>query len=388
MNRKMPYDQILVMVVLILVGIGLVLVFSASPVMSKEIYGTSAGIFARQLIAVLLGLLLLLLAMRTDYHRYANEWVVYGSFVLVIGLLAWVLINPDVNGASRWIHLGPARFQPSEAAKLVAVFMLSFLLTRKGGQIDRLDRQLITALGLIGVLILLVGIEPDLGTSISLLVTAGILLFIAGLNYRYYLLLLLASIPLYYFLVHQVPYRRARIEAFLDPQADPFDTGYHILQSLVAVGSGGLMGKGLAQGTQKLFFLPEPHTDFIYAVLGEEYGLLGCVTVLLLFAVFICRGIQISMRADSIFGTYLGLGVVTMIGFQALLNMSVVLGLCPTKGIPLPFLSVGGSSAVIMLMSVGILLNISRHSRGQLAARAKPAVPGKSTSQKLKWEER
>jgi cell division protein FtsW len=189
------------------------------------------------------------------------------------------------------------------------------------------------------------------------------MLFLGGLRFRYYVGGLLIAAPIFYFLVLRAEYRRGRILAFLDPASDPYGLGYQIRQSLTAVGSGGLTGVGLAQGTQKLFYLPEPHTDFIFAVIGEEVGLLGCLTILMLFGALFWRGIKVSLRADTLFGTYLGLGIISIIVFQAFFNISVVLSLCPTKGIPLPFISVGGSSMLVMLAGTGILLNISKHAR-------------------------
>ncbi len=364
MNRKVPYDQSLILIVLALLGFGLVIVFSASSVVSKELYGPSTAIFFRQLASVVVGLLLFFVAMRTDYHTFARKPVLYGLLGISAVLLVWALLSPGINGVHRWIILGPFRFQPSEAAKLTAIILTACFLASKGGQIRKIDRSMMTYLAVLLAMILLILRAPDFGTAASLAATAALMLFLAGFRIRYYLAMVLLACPLFYFLIYLVPYRRERILAFVDPSADPQGAGYQIIQSLVAVGSGGLTGKGLAHGTQKLFFLPEPHTDFIYAVVGEETGLLGCTLMLLLFILFLWRGIRVSLRADTVFGTFLGLGIVMMIVFQALFNISVVLSLVPTKGIPLPFVSVGGSSILVMLVSVGVLLNISRHTRG------------------------
>lgn len=364
MNRKMPFDRVLIVALFALLTFGLVMVSSASSVVSQEVYGSSAGIFNRQLISTLLGLALMFIAMRIDYHHYQRRIIVWAVTALVGGALIWVLMGPEVNGVKRWIPLGPTRFQPSEAAKLALVLLTAWFLVGRGGRLEKFDRQSLPYLGVVGIFVVLVLAEPDFGTATSLLTTSALLLYIAGLNYRYYLGAALAAIPFFYFFVYLVPYRRERILAFWNPEADPYGSGYQILQSLVAVGSGGVAGKGLAQGTQKLFFLPEPHTDFIYAVVAEETGLLGCLGVLICFMVLLWRGIHIAMRSDTLFGTYLSLGIISMIVFQALFNISVVLSLCPTKGIPLPFISVGGSSTLVMLTLIGILLNISKHTRG------------------------
>ncbi len=363
MSRRMPYDRTLILIVLALLGAGLVMVFSASSVISKEIYGSSTSIFYRQLTFAAVGLILMLIAMRIDHQRYESRVFLALLTTATIALLVWALFSPDVNGVRRWVQFGPARFQPSEIAKLTVVLLTAFYLLRNGGRIERLQQSLLPYLGAVATIVLLILLEPDFGTSISIAFTAALLLFIGGLRSSYYVGALLPAIPVFFLLVYQVPYRRQRLLAFWDPEADPFGSGYQILQSLVAVGSGGLTGKGLAQGTQKLFFLPEPHTDFIFAVIAEENGLWGCALVLLLFLGLLWRGLRISLRADNLFGTYVGLGIVTMIVFQSLFNMSVVLSLSPTKGIPLPFISVGGSSVMVMLAAVGILLNISRHAR-------------------------
>lgn len=356
MKRKIPYDQLLILIVLALVGFGLVMVFSASTIHSE-------GVFLRQLMAVLLGLLLLLATARINYHILENRYLIAGLILLVVVLLAIALFQPSANGAHRWIRVGPLNFQPSELAKLVVVLSMSYFLVKRGGRVEDLDKSTIPYLLMLGSIVLLVFAEPDLGTSTSLTLTIALMLFLGGLRFRYYLGGFLIAAPLFYFLVLRAEYRRGRILAFLDPAADPYGLGYQIRQSLTAVGSGGLTGVGLAQGTQKLFYLPEPHTDFIFAVIGEEVGLLGCLTILLLFVTLFWRGIRVSLRADTLFGTYLGLGIISVIVFQAFFNISVVLSLCPTKGIPLPFISVGGSSMLMMLAAAGILLNISKHAR-------------------------
>jgi len=356
MKRRIPYDQFLIFVVLALVGCGLVMVFSASTIHSK-------GVFFRQLIAVSLGLLLLFATTKINYHVLENRYLIGGLTLLVLVLLAIALFQPSANGAHRWIRIGPLNFQPSELAKLVVVLSMSYFLVSRGGKVKHLDRNALPYLAVLASIILLVFVEPDLGTSTSLALTVALMLFLGGLRFRYYIGGFLVAAPVFYFLVLRAEYRRDRILAFLDPEADPYGLGYQIIQSLTAVGSGGLTGIGLAKGTQKLFYLPEPHTDFIFAVIGEEVGLLGCLTILFLFGALFWRGVRVSLRADTLFGTYLGLGIISVIVFQAFFNISVVLSLCPTKGIPLPFISVGGSSMLVMLAAAGILLNISKHSR-------------------------
>ena len=240
------------------------------------------------------------------------------------------------------------------------IFLAYFLETRKD-RINELRFSLIPVLVVCLIVCGLIVLQPDLGTAVSILAVVGMLLFVAGLNIGWMVAAALLAAPMLYVLVYQVPWRRERIFAFMDPWADPLDSGFQIIQSLISVGTGGIGGIGYMEGQQKLFYLPEPHTDFIFAVVGEELGLIGTVTVLGLFGVFMWRGLRSSAKAPDQFGTYLALGITMMVALQAFINMSVVLGLVPTKGIPLPFLSYGGSSFLVMLASVGILMNVSQH---------------------------
>ena len=358
-GRKTPYDQGLMAIVLALLGFGLIMVFSASAVVSRELYDSQTWIFVRQLISVIVGLGALMLAMQFNYSFYSLRTVSYGLIFLSFTLLIYLLVvGPE--GVRRWIHLGWVNFQPSELAKLAIIIFTARHLAIHGKQFNDFKTSIFLYLSVVAPLVFLILIEPDLGTALAISTTAGFLLFMGGLKYRYLLCVIGIAIPTLYLLVVRVPYRLNRILAFVDPDRDPYGIGYQIRQSLIAVGAGGWKGAGYAQSKQKLFFLPEPHTDFIYAVVGEELGLLGCMTLLVLFSLFFWRGVRISLRADSLFGTYLGLGIVTMIVLQAFINMSVTVSLLPTKGLPLPFVSVGGSSMVITLLAVGILLNISR----------------------------
>jgi cell division protein FtsW len=364
MNRRIPYDEGLIVIVLALLGFGLIMVFSASTVVSAELYGSQTWIFTRQLLLVILGLVTLMVSMKIDYHFYERRSVIYLLLTLSLLLLVFLLVVPGSSGVQRWIRFGPANFQPSELAKLAVILFSSFYLATRKEELHSFKRGVLPYLAVVGTVVFLVLIEPDLGTAASIALTASFLLFLGGVRYRYLLGLLLAVIPALYFLVVLVPYRLNRILAFLYPERDPYGIGYQIRQSLIAVGSGGWSGLGYAQGKQKLFFLPEPHTDFIYAVVGEEFGFLGCLTVLVLFGLLFWRGTRIAVRAESAFGTYLGLGIACMIVFQAYVNMSMVISLLPTKGLPLPFISMGGSSMIMTMAAVGILLNISRQGRG------------------------
>lgn len=369
MNREIPYDRGLIMTVLALLGFGLIMVFSASTVVSAEVYGSQTSIFTRQFIFVVIGLVGLMVSMKIDYHIYEQGRVIYALLLLSLALLLYLLVAPESGGVQRWIRIGPVNFQPSELAKLAVILFTSFYLVTRKEDFHSFKRGLLPYLVVVGAIVLLVLLEPDLGTAASIALTAIVLLFLGGLRYRYLLGLFLAAIPALYFLVVRVPYRLDRWLAFLYPERDPYGIGYQIRQSLISVGSGGWSGLGYAEGKQKLSFLPEPHTDFIFAVVGEELGLLGCFTVVVLFGLFFWRAARISVRAESPFGTYLGLGIACMIILQAFVNMSMVVSLLPTKGLPLPFVSVGGSSMIMTMIAVGILLNISSHARGHTTPR-------------------
>ena len=339
MRRKLPYDLPLITVVLLLLGFGLVMVFSSSAIVSQDRYGSPSGILFRQMIAAMLGLLALLAAMKIPYRVYANSWVV----ISLVALSAIMLVVPHFmpgDGAARWIRIGPAQFQPSELAKLTAILFAAYHLARPKTDISSFSRGILPTVGVATLLMTLVLAGRDLGTAACIGLIVGLLLLLAGLRYRHLACLGAGGLAVFALMIAIEPYRWRRILEFVNPGSDPLGAGYQINQSLIALGSGGLTGVGLANSTQKLYFLPEAHTDFIFAVIGEELGLLGCVALITLFGLFLWRGLGIAMRADSPLGTYLGIGIVTMVVVQALINMSVVVTLLPTKGIPLPFISV------------------------------------------------
>ena len=279
---------------------------------------------------------------------------------MALGLVA-VLFSPPVHNARRWFAVGGLGIQPSELAKLTAIFFCAALLERRMHRINEVGYSLLPIGGVVVCLVGLILLEPDFGTSMSLAAIAAVMVFAAGLNYRLILGSVLCAVPPIAFLVMGTGYRRQRVLTFLNPWDDPLGAGFQIIQSLIAVGTGGVWGKGLMNGVQKLFYLPEPHTDFIYSVIAEELGLVGATAVLLCFCVITWRGLRVALRAPDRFGTFLALGLTTMIAVQAFVNISVVLGLMPTKGIPLPFISAGGSSLLINLLGMGILLNVSQH---------------------------
>jgi cell division protein FtsW len=310
-----------------------------------------------------LGMAILFVIMKLDYHFYQKPAVVFSWLSVVVGLCAFVFFLPATGGTHRWIQLPGISFQPSEMAKLALVGFLAYFLEKRKGRINELH-TLVPVGVIVATLAGLIVLQKDLGTALALLVTSAVLLYIAGLRMKWIGVAALAALPIgyiaFYFLVFLVPYRWNRILAYWDPEKDPLGYGFQIIQSLTAVGTGGISGLGYMEGKQKLFYLPAAHTDFVYAVVGEELGLLGTLLVLTLFGLFLWRGLRASRRAPDLFGFYLALGITMTVCVQAFINMSVVLGMVPNKGIPLPFLSYGGSSFVVMLAAVGILLNVSQ----------------------------
>jgi cell division protein FtsW len=361
MARKLKSDRILFTAAVLLVCVSVVMVYSASAALALDRYGQAYMFLTRQAMWTALGLVTLAIALRIDYRSYRNEAFVWSLTGAVCLLLVLVLFSTPVNGARRWFNLGGLGIQPSEIAKIAAVLFTALILERRMHRIDEVSYSLLPIGIVIGAMSALILLEPDLGTAASLLIVVGAMVFAAGLNYRYLLGTVLAAAPVLYFLITSSPYRMRRLLAFLNPEADPLGDGFQVMQSLIAVGTGGVSGRGLMGGVQKLFFLPEPHTDFIYAVIGEELGLIGATTVLVCFCVIAWRGVRIATRAHDAFGSFLALGLTAMIVVQALVNISVVLGLMPTKGLPLPLVSSGGSSLLVSLLGVGVLLNVSQH---------------------------
>jgi cell division protein FtsW len=336
-------------------------VYSASAVVALERFQQPYLFLTKQALWSVLGLAVLVVAMRVDYRTYRNEAFIWSLLGVVVLMLVVVLFGAPVNGTRRWFGVGGLGIQPSELAKVACVFFTALILERRMHRIDDLSYSLLPIGLIIGLVVALILLQPDFGTSISLALVVAVMVFAAGLHYRYFVGLALVALPAIYIVLGAAPYRRRRLLAFWDPWADPLGDGFQIIQSLVAVGTGGVFGRGLMGGVQKLFYLPEPHTDFIYAVIGEELGLIGATAILLCFCVIAWRGLRIAARAEDTFGSFVALGLTVMIAVQALINMSVVIGLLPNKGFPLPLLSFGGSSLLINLLGMGILLNISQH---------------------------
>lgn len=361
MARKLKSDKVLFLVTLLLVCSSVVMVYSASAVLAMNRFNQPYFFLIKQGMWAALGLAAMSLAMRFDYRNYRQPSFIWLALGVVVAALIAVLFMAPINGSRRWFGVGGFGVQPSELAKLSAVFFIAALLERRMDRIDDIPYALVPIGIVVGALVGLILLEPDLGTALTVLVVATAMVFAAGISYRYVAAAVLCGLPIMYFVLMGAAYRRRRLMAFWNPWSDPLGDGFQVIQSMIAVGSGGLAGRGFMSGLQKLFYLPEPHTDFIYAVIGEEFGLIGTTLVLACFVVIAWRGFRISTQAPDRFGAFLAIGLTTMIVVQAFFNISVVLGLVPTKGIPLPFVSAGGSSLLISLIGMGILLNVSQH---------------------------
>ena len=361
MARKLKSDKFLFIATLLLVSTSVVMVYSASAVIAMEKFQQPYFFLFKQAAWALVGICLVPIVMRIDYRNYRQPIVIWTALGLAALTLGAVLFGRPVKGATRWLDLGLLGVQPSEFAKLAVIVFTAALLERRMERIDDVSYSLLPIVIVVGVMVGLILAEPDLGTAVSLLMIACVMVFAAGISYRYVFGLFLASLPALYFLVMMSDYRRKRVMSFMDPWSDPLGGGFQMIQSMIAVGTGGLFGRGVMGSVQKLFYLPEPHNDFIYAVIAEELGLIGATVVLACFCIITWRGLRTAIRAPDRFGAFLAIGLTTMVAFQALFNISVVLGLLPTKGIPLPFISSGGSSLLINMLGMGILLNVSQH---------------------------
>jgi cell division protein FtsW len=374
MPRKLSPDLWLFGVVLALVFLGVVMVYSASAIIAADRFGDPFFFLKKQLFWAFLGGGLLWAALRLDYRRL--ERLVVPLLVVSIALLVLVLLPPfgqAINGTRRWFRIGPLSFQPVELAKFALVLYLASFLTRRAAALRSFWQGLFPILLVAGTMALLTFVQPDLGNSLALVVLTLVLAYLAGAPVKHMAWVAAAALPLVTLAVALKPYRWRRMLAFVNPWDDPQGSGFQIIQSFLALGSGGLTGRGLGGSKQKLFYLPEPYTDFIFAIVGEELGLIGAVCVIALFAVLIWRGLRVGLRAPDPFGSYLALGLTVMLATQTLVNLGVVMGALPTKGLPLPFVSFGGSALLMTMFSAGVLLNISQHATGGAAWEESPA---------------
>jgi cell division protein FtsW len=353
------HDVVLFAAVLALLSFGLVMVYSASAVYATQKFGSATYFLRRDLLWTGLGLVGMTVGMKLDFGAY-RRWS-YLMLIGSIGLLGSVLVvGARINGARRWFHFAGVSFQPAELAKLALVIYLAYSLAKKAEKVKSFTVGFVPHMIVCGVMMGLLLKQPDLGTAVILGLTTLILLFVAGAKISYIFIACLAAAPVLYQAIVGTPWRLRRMLAYLDPWQYRYDVGYQITESLISVGSGGLFGLGLGDGKQKLFFLPEAHTDYVMAIVGEELGLAGICAVAALFGILVWRGARAALKARDAFGCYLAFGITTMFGLQALVNIGVVLGALPTKGLPLPLVSFGGSTLVVDLFAMGVLLNISR----------------------------
>lgn len=355
--------SLIFLVVMVLISIGLVMIYSASSIYAYSSMGNSLYFLNRHLVYLAIGLAMMLLAMAIDINRLkalSKPIIIATIFLLLLVLIPH--IGRETAGARRWFRVGLINFQPSELAKIAVIIYMADLISRKGQAMKSFLKGYLPAMMILGVVVGLVLLEPDLGTAVTISLIAVIMLFVGGVNISYILASVLASLPVLYMLLFRVAYRRKRMMIFLNPWSDKRGAGFQIIQSFVALGSGGPFGVGLGQSRQKLFYLPASHTDFIFSIIGEELGFVGAASIVILFMIFVWQGMKVAFKAIDPFQRYTALGIVSLIGLEALINIGVTAGALPTKGLPLPFISYGGSGLIFHLMAVGILLNIAKSS--------------------------
>ena len=360
MAKRLATDRVLLGISVVLFGAGLLMLWSASQPFSDGTGVSGGAIMARQLFWAVLGVTVLLVSLRFDYRILRSRAVAFSVLAMAMALLLGALASPAVNETNRWIRLGGISFQPSEFAKFAVVIFLAAEFERRARSLSGL-RDLAAPVCGVGVVMMLVYLEPDFGSSIHIALVAGALGFLAGIPVRLFVVGGAVLLPVVGLGIASASYRLERIVAFMDPWAQRQGSAYQLVQSVIAVGSGGPFGRGFMRGEQKTSFLPYPYSDFIFGVVGEELGFVGAFLVVALFLAFLWRGLRTAQRAPDLFGRLLAAGLSLTIVSQAFINMSVVLGLSPTKGLPLPFFSAGGTSLVLCLLSVGIVLNVSQH---------------------------
>lgn len=351
------------MTVMVLVAIGMVMIYSASSIYAYSSMGDSLFFLKRHLIYLVVGLLMMFGAMSIDIttlKKFSKPVILLSIFLLLLVLVPH--IGRETAGARRWFRIGLVNFQPSEFAKIAIIIYMADLISRKGTQMKSLIHGYVPAVAVLGLMVGLILLEPDLGTAITVSLITVIMLYVGGVRGSYIIASMLASIPALYVLLFRVPYRRKRMMIFLNPWADKRGAGFQIIQSFVALGSGGPFGVGLGQSRQKLFYLPASHTDFIFSIIGEELGFVGSASIVVLFAIFIWQGMKIAFKTVDTFEKLVALGVVSLVALEVIINIAVTAGALPTKGLPLPFISYGGSGLIFHLAAVGLLLNIAKRS--------------------------
>jgi len=355
-------DSLLALTLGALVLVGIIMVFSASAVYAQEEYNDSLFFLKRHVMWAILGTGLLVAARRMDYHKLHG--LTYPAMAATLILLVMVMLpglGKEAGGARRWLSLGPLTFQPAELAKFTVILFIARSMVKRADKLTDFAYGYLPNLIVLGIFFTLILLQPDFGTALIISLVAFTMLFAAGVRPKFLFYSVLAVLPFLATAVLSHEYRTRRILAFLDPWQDRADSGFQAVQSFLAFGRGGIWGLGLGDSRQKLFYLPEAHTDFIFSVIGEELGIIGTLGILLLFVLLIWRGFSVAFRSRDLFGTHLAFGLTLVLGVQALTNMGVAVGILPTKGLTLPFISLGGSSLVVSMLSMGVLLNISEH---------------------------
>jgi cell division protein FtsW len=367
MEIRQGTDHSILLLAVCLTCLGVVMVFSSSSIMAVRDYGDSLHFLKRQGGYAMVGFAAMALMMRIDLQVLRKAaWPVLVICALLLLAVLIPGVGKRVGGAARWIRIGGVTFQPAEFAKVGLVLFMAHSLARKQDKVKSFKLGFLPYMVILAVLLGLLLAQPDLGSALTIAIVAVTMLLVAGTRLTYLLGIGLIALPFLYFMVMHVDYRRRRIMAFLNPWEDPSNTGFQIIQSWIAFGSGGAFGQGLGESKQKLFFLPEAHTDFIFSVIGEELGFIGVIVIAAMFMLLILRGLKTALNAPDDFSCYLAFGITLLIGMQAFANMAVVMGMVPTKGLALPFLSYGGTSLVTTLGAIGILLNVSSHVPGEL----------------------
>ena len=362
-EKQYGCDSTLVWAIAALTLAGIVMVFSSSAVYAQENYQDSFYLLKRHAVWVLLGTGLLVFARKFDYHRWQRLTlpIMAATFLLLLAVMV-PAFSKEVGGARRWLTFGGFSLQPSEIAKFTVVLFIAKSMVKRADKLKSFAYGYLPNLIVLGIFFLLILLQPDFGTAVIISIMAFLMLYIAGIRTKFLVYSVLAVIPFLITAVMGAQYRTRRILSFLDPWSDPSDTGFQVIQSFLAFGRGGIWGLGLGDSRQKLFYLPQAHTDFIFSVIGEEMGIIGTLGIILLFGILIWRGFTIAAQAKDLYGTHLAIGLTLLVGVQAFTNMGVAVGVLPTKGFTLPFISLGGSSLLITLLCMGVLLNISDHS--------------------------
>lgn len=353
----------ILVITVILICIGTVMIYSASSIYAQEKFDDGMFFLKRHLLFLFIGCILSFFALCIDYKRLKT--ICKPGLIFILLLLVLVLISDigrSISGAQRWFRFGRFSFQPSEMASIVLILYVADFISRKQNRMEDFVHGYLPAMLVSGLICSLILLQPDLGTALAIFIVAGLMIYIGGVRLSYLVITLLALLPALLFMIFMVPYRRMRILTFLNPWNDPAGSGFQIIQSQIALGSGGFFGQGLGASRQKLFFLPAAHTDFIFSIIGEEIGFFGIAAVILLFILFLFCALKAIKNVPEPFGYYLGLGLILSLLLRAFINIAVVCGVLPTKGLPLPFISYGGSSLIFDMLSIALILNISRSS--------------------------